>query len=59
MNNQELINNANDIVSKYLSIELLVNTQIKLENLFKDYNWNNPDLENIYNNKRIIKLKKQ
>ena len=54
--NQELINNANDIVYKYLSIDYLLYNQIKLENLFKDYKWNNPALNNIQNNKMINKL---
>jgi len=55
--NQELINNVNDIVYKYLSIDYLLYNQIKLENLFKDYQWNNPELNDIQNNKLIIKLK--
>ena len=55
--NQELINNINVIVYKYLSIDYLLYNQIKLENLFKDYQWNNPELNDIQNNKLIIKLK--
>ena len=55
--NQELINNANKIIYKYLSIDSLLYNQIKLESLFKDYKWNNPVLNNIQNNKMIIKLK--
>ena len=55
--NQELINNVNDIVYKYLSIDYLLYNQIKLENLFKDYQWNNPELNDIQNNKLITKLK--
>ena len=55
--NQELINISNEIIYKYLSIDSLLYNQIKLENLFKDYKWNNPELNNIQNNKMIIKLK--
>ena len=55
--NQELINNANNILYKYLSIDALLYNQLKLENLFKDYNWNDPALNDIQNNKLIIKLK--
>ena len=30
---------------------------MKLENLFKDYKWNNPELNTIENNKMIADLK--
>ena len=56
--NQEMINITNEILYKYLSIDHLLFNQIKLENLFKDYKWNNPSFNNIQNNKMIIKLKK-
>ena len=56
--NQEIINNTNDIIHKYLSIDSLLYNQIKLENLFIVYNWNNPLLNKIENNKMLIKLKK-
>ena len=55
--NQELINISNEIIYKYLSIDSLLYNQIKLENLFKDYKWNNPELNGIQNNNMIIKLK--
>ena len=55
--NQEIINNANDILYKYLSIDSLLYNQIKLESLFKDYKWNNPILNDIQTNQMIIKLK--
>ena len=54
---QELISLCNDIVSKYYSIDKIIYNQIKLENLFKDYNWNNPDLNTIKNNKMIYGIK--
>ena len=55
--NQELINSINEISYKYLSIDALLINQLKLEKLFKDYNWNNPSLNNILNNTMIKKLK--
>ena len=45
-------------MSNYLSVESILYNQIMLENLFKDYNWNNQELNNIDNNEFIIKLKK-
>ena len=55
--NQEIINNVNNIAYKYLSVDYLLYNQMKLENLFKDYKWNNPALNDVQNNKLIIKLK--
>ena len=55
---QEIINVYNEIIFKYFSVDAILNNQIKLENLFKDYHWNNPSLNNIQNNQLIIKLKK-
>ena len=57
INNQEIIENINSIVYQYLSVDSLLYNQIKLENLFKDYKWNNPLLSNIKNNKTICDLK--
>ena len=54
---QELINTCNKIVSKYTSIDYILLNQIKLENLFKDYKWNDPSLNDIKNNELIISLK--
>ena len=45
-------------MSNFLSVESILYNQIMLENLFKDYNWNNQELNNIDNNEFIIKLKK-
>ena len=56
-NKQEIISLCNDIISKYYSIEYIIYNQMKLENLFKDYKWNNPELNNIENNKMISNLK--
>ena len=42
---QSLIESCNDIVSKYMTIESLLYNQIRLENLLRDYKWNNPQYE--------------
>ena len=54
---QELINMCNKIVLKYTSIDNILLNQIKLENLLKDYKWNEHSLNNIKNNELIIQLK--
>ena len=55
-NNQEIISKCNEIISKYFSIEYILYNQIKLDNLFKDYRWNDPALNNYDNNELIIEL---
>ena len=57
MQNQELINMANIIMYRYLSIDYLLYNMIKLESLLIDYKWNNPLLNKIENNNMVIKLK--
>ena len=47
MRNQEILNMTNKIAYKYLSIDSLLINQMKIENLFKDYKWNNPLLNNV------------
>ena len=37
-------------------MENILYNQIKMENLLKDYKWNNTDLANINNNNLIIQL---
>jgi len=54
---QETLHICNKILLKYMSIESILYNQMKLENLFKDYNWNNPILNNIEKNDLINKLK--
>ena len=54
----EFLSICNEILYKYISIDYILYNQIKLENLFKDYKWNNPKLNNIENNELIIELKK-
>ena len=54
---QETLHICNKIILKYMSIDSILYNQMKLENLFKDYNWNNPILNNIEKNDLINKLK--
>ena len=54
---KRLIEKCNEIVSKYYSIECIVSYLMKLENLLKDYRWNNPELNNLDNNILISDLK--
>jgi len=57
LNKKELIQKCNEIISKYYSIENIIYNQIKLENLMKDYRWNDPRLNNFDNNQLIEQLK--
>ena len=54
--NQEIISACDEIVSKYYTIERVLYNQLKLENLFKDYKWNNPELNTIENHSLINNL---
>ena len=54
---KKLIQKCNEIVSKYYSIDCIIHNLIKLENLLKDYRWNNPTLNNFDNNELILQLK--
>ena len=53
---QEIINTCNEMVFKYTSIDKILYHQMKLENLLKDYKWNNPELNNIDKDELITKL---
>ena len=55
--NQKFICKCNEIVSKYYSIENILYNQIMIENLLKDYKWNEPKLKRIESNKLINGLK--
>ena len=55
---QKLISKCNDFLSNYYSIENILRNQIKLENLWKDYKWNNEKLCNFENNESIENIKK-
>ena len=54
---QGIISACKDLISKYYSIDAVVYNQLRLENLFKDYKWNNPKLNDITNNNLIFQIK--
>ena len=54
---QEIISTCNEIILKYFSVDNIIYYLIKIENLFKDYKWNNPKLNEISNNEYIKKIK--
>ena len=54
---QEIIRICNEIIENYLSVESVLYNQILIENLLKDYNWNNQQLNNLDNIELIMKLK--
>ena len=47
---------CNDIVAQYSSIDAIIVNAMRLENLFLDYKWNNPNLSKLLNHELIIKL---
>jgi len=53
---QEILELCNAIKLKYISIDWVLYNLIRLENLFKDYKWNNSELNNLENNELIKKL---
>ena len=56
-NRQEIISLCNELITKYYSIDNILYNQLKIENLLKDYKWNNPELSKLDENKLIIQLK--
>ena len=54
---QKLICDCNDIILKYYSMENIIYNQIMIENFMKDYNWNNPKLNDILNNNSLLNIK--
>lgn len=54
---QQIICDCNDIILKHYSIEKILYNQFLLENLLKDYQWNNPQLKNILNHKSLKRFK--
>ena len=42
---------------KHYSVENILYNQIMIENLLRDYKWNNPELKNIFNNNSLHYLK--
>ena len=55
--NQKFISKCNEIVSKYYSVENILYNQILIENLLKDYKWNDPRLKSVESNELIKNLK--
>ena len=53
---QKCISTCNEITEKYYSIENILYNQLMMENLLKDYKWNNPDLKFINNIQLIDRL---
>ena len=55
-NKQNIISACNEIILKLYSIDHILHNIIMLENLFKDYKWNDPNLSDIENNEMIKNL---
>ena len=56
---QAIIESCNDMVSKYITIESIIYNQIRLDNLLKDYKWNNPQYESNQKDEFILGLKEK
>ena len=54
-----LINSCNDIVAKYTTIENILYNQMRLECLWKDYKWNNPQFQKMDKEDLILDLKEK
>ena len=54
---QEILSSCNELISEYYTVEYLIYNQIMLENLLKDYKWNDPSLSNVESNKFIKEIK--
>ena len=54
---QGIISTCNELISKYYSVDSIIFNQMRLENLFRDYKWNNKKLKNIENNEFIFLIK--
>ena len=57
--NHILINSCNDIVAKYITIENILYNQMKLECLWQDYKWNNPQYKIKHREDLILDLKEK
>ena len=53
---QILIDKYNETLAEFYSIENIIYNQILIENLFKDYEWNDERLKDINENEKIIRL---
>ena len=56
---QALIESCNNILSKYISAENIIYNLMKLEYLWKDYKWNNPNNEINQKDDLILNLKEK
>lgn len=56
---QAFIDSCNDVIAKYTTVENLIYNQIRLENLLKDYKWNNPQYEIQEKNDFIFELQEK
>ena len=54
---QEFLHICDEILLKYMSFESILYHQMVLENMLKDYKWNQPILYNIETNELLDKLK--
>ena len=54
---QNLISSCNNLVAKYITIESILYNQMKLECLWKDYKWNNPQNEVNQKDSLLLDLK--
>ena len=54
---QKIIDVCDRILCKYASIDTIVYNQLLLENLLKDYKWNDPKLNNVTSNNLFSELK--
>ena len=57
--NHFLINSCNDIIAKYITIENILYNQMKLECLWQDYKWNNPQYKIKHREDLILDLKEK
>ena len=53
---QKNIDICNNILAKYISIDIILYNQIIFENFLKDYKWNDNNLKSIWNNNLIKNL---
>ena len=53
---QAILSSCNELISEYYTVEYIIYNQMMLENLLKDYKWNDPSLNNVEANKFINKI---
>ena len=56
---QAFIDSCNNVIAKYMTVENLIYNQIRLENLLKDYRWNNQQYEIQEKNDFIYELQEK